>query len=624
MVNIQRKPAKLTKNAKKELTNDHFRKLVYYRCSRYPDFVKPTPNGKHLDTKLERLIQTNDLLPISFLEEGYKKAGPIGRISTQTSFGTGFLIASNIIMTNNHVLKNRKEASNSFIEFNYELNVNGFPKNVESYSLDPDSLFITYPGLDFTIVAVSGKPGDKLGWIPLLRNSFTISRHERIYIVQHPKGRRKEIGIHDNKTSRILEHIFRYTTDTEPGSSGSPCFNREWELVGIHHSAGTLKKDVYIDNEAIKISSIVRYLEYLVESKNNEAYDVLKFVEGEDPSGGFFGNWGIKTSSGSKWEKVVIDYRGTARFLDVGFWNIEHFNDSAQLQRMLRVTDVISRLNLDVLGLVEVSKKPVKFVVKELRKLDKNYGSIVKDVRGGQDLAVIYNKDTVDVEEEKWDDNTKKSFDRKVRGKTIFYKHPMKLRIKSKLSDANATTFDFKLIVLHAKATTHYDEPEVPSIVRKASAEVLASAIQKEIKTSAENGDPERDYIIGGDFNATIQEKSFDILADKLKMLALTEDDALSNDPDAYTYLMRGQRSLIDHIYISSSVKLHYDPGSISITRIDKEMPRFSQGLSDHAPVAMRLTWSKNPKVVSNGHEPIIHDVIIRRKVDGIKIHLEG
>jgi len=624
VTNIQRKPSKLTKNAKSDLSDDHFRKLVYYRCSRYPESVKPTPKSEHLDTKLERLIEINDLLPVSFLEEGYKKARTIGRISTKTSLGTGFLIAPNIIMTNNHVLKNRQEANGSFIEFNYELNVNGLPKNVESYPLDPDSLFITYPGLDFTIVAVSGKPGDKLGWIPLLRNQFTITRHERIYIVQHPKGRRKEIGIHDNKTSRILEHIFRYTTDTEPGSSGSPCFNREWELVGIHHSAGTLKKDVFIDNEAIKISSIVRYLEYLVESKNNEAYDVLKFVEGEDPSGGFFGNWGIKTSSGFKWEKVVTDYRGTARFLDVGFWNIEHFNDSAQLQRRLRVTDVISRLNLDVLGLVEVSEKPVKFVVKELRKLDKNYGSIVKDVRGRQDLAVIYNKDTVDVKEEKWDDSTKKSFDRKVRGKTIFYRHPMKLRIKSKLSDANATTFDFKLIVLHAKATTHYDEPEVPPIVRKASAEVLASAIQKEIKASAENGDPERDYIIGGDFNATIQEKSFDILADKLKMIALTEDDALSDDPDAYTYLMRGQRSLIDHIYISSSAKLHYDPGSISITRIDKEMPRFSPGLSDHAPVAMRLTWSKNPKAVSIDHEPILHDVIIRRKVDGINIHLEG
>ncbi len=38
------------------------------------------------------------------------------------------------------------------------------------------------------------------------------------------------IGLNDNKT-RV-----RYTTDTEPGSSGSPCFNQNWELVALHHS----------------------------------------------------------------------------------------------------------------------------------------------------------------------------------------------------------------------------------------------------------------------------------------------------------------------------------------------------------------------------------------------------
>ena len=27
-----------------------------------------------------------------------------------------------------------------------------------------------------------------------------------------------------------------YRTDTEPGSSGSPCFNDPWELVALHHS----------------------------------------------------------------------------------------------------------------------------------------------------------------------------------------------------------------------------------------------------------------------------------------------------------------------------------------------------------------------------------------------------
>ena len=591
MANIQREPPKLIKDATKDLSNDHFRKLVYYRCNKYSDVV-PTPKGQ-LDSQLERLIGTNDLLPVSFLDEGRKKVQAIGKITSRPYVGTGFLIAPDIVMTNNHVIKTKKEAQQAFIEFNYELRVDGLPKNSESFTFKPDSIFITNPRLDFTIIRVEGRPGDKFGWIPLLRDPFTITRHERVYIVQHPSGRRKEIGIHDNKTTRILQHVMRYTTDTEPGSSGATCFNRDWELVGLHHSAGQRRPDgTFIDNEAIKISSIVRYLQSLLDSENNEAYDVLKFAQGTDTITGLFGQYGLKLSGTSTWESVVTDYRGTADYLDVGFWNIEHFNNTTPDHRKIRVADVISRLNLDILGLVEVSEKPIKDVTKELRKIDKNFGYKFKDVRGKQDLAIIYNKDTVDIKLEDWDDDAISAFNSKVRGKTLFYRHPMKARVTSKVS-SGGNPFDFKLIVLHAKATTHRDQPDIPPIVRKASAKVLADAIEREIAESENQGNPERDYVVGGDFNAKIEEGSFDVLANRLNMIALTEDDALGNDPDAYTYLMRGKRSLIDHIYITKSANLHYDPGSISITRIDKEMPRFTQGLSDHAPIAMRLTWSK-------------------------------
>ena len=420
MANIRRKPPKLTKNAKNDLTADHFRKLVYYRCSKYSEDVVPTPAAEHLDEKLERLIDSNDLLPVSFLENGAKKAHCICKITSGPYVGTGFLIAPDIIMTNNHVVKSAEEAKNAFIEFNYELGIDSMPKTSESFPLMPDSIFITNPDLDFSIIQVNGNPGEKFGWTPLLLDPFTITRHERVYVVQHPRGRRKEIGIHDNRVTRILQHVINYTTDTEPGSSGSPCFNRNWDLVGIHHSAGQKGPDgSFIDNEAIKISSIVGYLQSLVASENNEAYDVLKFVEGEDQYTGIFGKWGLNLSGNSKWESVVSDYRGTSEYLDVGFWNIKHFNSSTPIHRKIRVADIISRLNLDVLGLVEIAEEPIKFVVKELRKLDKNFGYEIKDVRGKQDLAILFNKDTVDVKLEDWDDDAKKSFDSKIRGKKI-------------------------------------------------------------------------------------------------------------------------------------------------------------------------------------------------------------
>ena len=38
------------------------------------------------------------------------------------------------------------------------------------------------------------------------------------------------LGQNGNKT-RV-----RYTTTTQPGSSGSPCFSADWQLVALHHS----------------------------------------------------------------------------------------------------------------------------------------------------------------------------------------------------------------------------------------------------------------------------------------------------------------------------------------------------------------------------------------------------
>ena len=40
-----------------------------------------------------------------------------------------------------------------------------------------------------------------------------------------------------------LSHRLQYTTDTMPGSSGSPVFNDEWHVVAIHHAGGDLVKN---------------------------------------------------------------------------------------------------------------------------------------------------------------------------------------------------------------------------------------------------------------------------------------------------------------------------------------------------------------------------------------------
>ena len=58
--------------------------------------------------------------------------------------------------------------------------------------------------------------------------------------MQHPKGELKQIVIRNNTLVDLpdppLDQFAHYETDTEQGSSGSPVFNDEWEVIALHHS----------------------------------------------------------------------------------------------------------------------------------------------------------------------------------------------------------------------------------------------------------------------------------------------------------------------------------------------------------------------------------------------------
>jgi hypothetical protein len=69
----------------------------------------------------------------------------------------------------------------------------------------------------------------------------------KVFVVSYPMGRGLTISLDDNdvvsepseaaKTpiGPFLVHRFFYRAPTEPGSSGGPVFNENWELVGIHN-----------------------------------------------------------------------------------------------------------------------------------------------------------------------------------------------------------------------------------------------------------------------------------------------------------------------------------------------------------------------------------------------------
>lgn len=79
--------------------------------------------------------------------------------------------------------------------------------------------------------------GSRRGWIePTPVEHFRPpEKDERIIIPQHPHGHPQQIDFGRFKLKDESETRIRYDTETEPGTSGAPCFNQNFKLVGMHN-----------------------------------------------------------------------------------------------------------------------------------------------------------------------------------------------------------------------------------------------------------------------------------------------------------------------------------------------------------------------------------------------------
>lgn len=252
------------------------------------------PSGD--DHVLERIIAGNNLLGIAFLELGTAASRSVGRILVRDrvrarGFGTGFMISPRLALTNNHVLPDAESARFSRLEFNFQNGANGLPLAASQFDLEPDAFFRTDPDLDVTVVAVAAqsRPDGTAAPVPLAgfgfnrtsRDQGKILLGESINIIQHPEGQEKQLALQQNELVDRFGDFLHYRTDTSPGSSGSPLYNNQWEILGVHHSGvparnaageilavdGTVWDPAqgelgiqWTANEGIRISSVLAWL----------------------------------------------------------------------------------------------------------------------------------------------------------------------------------------------------------------------------------------------------------------------------------------------------------------------------------------------------------------------------
>ena len=247
---------------------------------------------------LERIIGRNMLMEVNYLAAGERAARSVGRViirdgeNRSQGFGTGFLIAPGLLLTNNHVLSSREVAAASQVEFNYQRGLDGRLEPTSVFNLDVDRCFVTSPlkELDFTLVGVAETSADghllnAFGYLGLNAANDEVLAGECVSIIQHPKGDPKQVALRKNEVIKLPDdedRFLHYQTDTNPGSSGSPVFNDGWEVVALHHSGkpavdsqgnyltedGTvwspemgLDRIKWIANEGVRGTAIVKFLQ---------------------------------------------------------------------------------------------------------------------------------------------------------------------------------------------------------------------------------------------------------------------------------------------------------------------------------------------------------------------------
>ena len=83
--------------------------------------------------------------------------------------------------------------------------------------------------------------------------AFKRERGDSVIVVQHPKGRQKQIVLNNNEviTNGLYKDFLRYKADADYGSSGSPAFNTRWELVALHHAAVPKKPEDFTKQSSV-------------------------------------------------------------------------------------------------------------------------------------------------------------------------------------------------------------------------------------------------------------------------------------------------------------------------------------------------------------------------------------
>lgn len=228
------------------------------------------------DKQFEQVLGKDRYKTFQWYRRGLDRASGVAQVLDRSGNGqgSGFLVRGSdihesisekwVVVTNAHVISiDPAEQSASLAALPPDEARIRFEAKDPDQQFEVEKILFSSPRteLDCTIVSLRS-PVEHAKPYPIAKRLPLVDKNQRIYVIGHPRGGGLSYSIDDNL---LLDHEkpkVHYRAPTEGGSSGSPVFNQQWDLLALHHAGGMDMKKLngqsgtYPANEGLYFQSI--------------------------------------------------------------------------------------------------------------------------------------------------------------------------------------------------------------------------------------------------------------------------------------------------------------------------------------------------------------------------------
>jgi endonuclease G, mitochondrial len=233
-------------------------------------------------------IQLESWLPQRFsydvdvgkLQRGLQLANAVCKVSftDRNTTGTGVLIAPDLVLTNYHIISKQviqersqlaEKAKTLLFEFGFVSKEHRKPVSPDTFEIEQkDPIIACSPPVELDYVLLRVEPKiqsfDYIKPVSLCSTTCLIYPKDGLNVLQHPGGNVMQASLSGSGVVQVDVGRGRvwYVNRTMGGSSGSPCFSDDWQMVALHHASmsrgfGSIREGILFTSILAEISDFL-------------------------------------------------------------------------------------------------------------------------------------------------------------------------------------------------------------------------------------------------------------------------------------------------------------------------------------------------------------------------------